>query len=196
VSKVAKRVVITGAAGALGVAVAHAFARPPCKLALIDRAADSKDLTQSIGRLILPGRRRLTDAARRNPQSHGGGRFGGVTCWSTSQAGFAGETIADGKFGDVGTFLYAINLKSAVCHLKAALPICLPSRGDDHHIGLARRRRPGMGMGCIRGVESRRGEAHGSPGRRVERQGRQCKRGLPSIIDTAINRADMPTADF
>ena len=41
-SDVKKRVVITGAVGALGSAVAQAFAASGARLALIDRAADPK----------------------------------------------------------------------------------------------------------------------------------------------------------
>ncbi len=48
-SDVKKRVVITGAVGALGAAVARAFAASGAQLALIDRAADSKDLLKTLG---------------------------------------------------------------------------------------------------------------------------------------------------
>jgi NAD(P)-dependent dehydrogenase (short-subunit alcohol dehydrogenase family) len=48
-SDVKKRVVITGAAGALGAAVARAFAARGAELALIDRAVDSKDLLKTLG---------------------------------------------------------------------------------------------------------------------------------------------------
>ena len=43
-SEVKKRVVITGAVGALGAGVARGFATAGAQLALIDRAADSKGL--------------------------------------------------------------------------------------------------------------------------------------------------------
>ena len=48
-SDVKKRVVITGAVGALGSAVAQAFASSGARLALIDRAADPKELLKTLG---------------------------------------------------------------------------------------------------------------------------------------------------
>ena len=197
-SKVAKRVVITGAAGALGVAVAHAFAAAGAQLALIDRAADSKDLIKTLGppHFFLGGID-LTDAAQaQSAIDTVASRFGGVDVLVNIAGGFRWETIADGKL-ETWDFLYAINLKSAVCTCKAALPHMLAQQGGRIiNIGAGAAAKAGMGMGAYAASKAGVARLTEALAEELKDKGVNVNAVLPSIIDTAVNRADMPTADF
>src|SRR5579859_6045330 len=117
-----RRVVVTGAAGALGAAVAQAFSSGGAQLALIDRAADSKGLFKDMNPppLFLGGVD-LTDAVQaQRAIDTVVAKLGGIDVLVNIAGGFRWETVADGHI-ETWDFLYAINLKTAVCACKAAL---------------------------------------------------------------------------
>src|SRR5688500_16989561 len=117
-----KRVVVSGAAGVLGEAVAQAFATAGAQVALIDRAADSNGLAKRLGAPhFFMEDVDLTDPA---PTQHALNevirRLGAIDVLVNVAGGFRWETLADGKL-ETWDFLYAINLKTAVSATKAAL---------------------------------------------------------------------------
>src|SRR5262245_8149808 len=128
-SQVAKHVVITGAAGALGMAVADAFASSGAALGLIDRIPDHKDLrTKFPAPHIFLGGVDLADPAQaKSAMDTAAAKLGGIDALVNIAGGFRWETIAEGKL-ETWDFLYSINLKTAVCACKAALPHLLGGR--------------------------------------------------------------------
>src|SRR5690349_20140406 len=134
----AKRVVISGAAGVLGTVVAEAFASAGASVAMLDRAADSHGLDKKLG---LPhfflGNIDLADAAQaQRAMDTVVSRLGGIDVLVNVAGGFRWETIADGKV-DTWDFLYAINVRMALCASKAVLPHLQGGRGRIINIGAA-----------------------------------------------------------
>jgi NAD(P)-dependent dehydrogenase (short-subunit alcohol dehydrogenase family) len=93
--------------------------------------------------------------------------------------------------------MYAVNLKTAVCASKAALPHLIGAGGGRIvNIGAGASAKAGAGMGAY--VASKAGVAKLTEAlaEETKAQGITVNAVLPSIIDTAANRADMPKADF
>jgi len=192
-----KRVVITGAAGALGAAVAHAFATSGAKLGLIDRAADSKGLFKD---LIAPsfflGGVDLTQAAdAQRAMDTVVAKLGGIDALVNIAGGFRWETIGDGHV-ETWDFLYSINLKTALCACKAALAHLPSGRGRIVNVGAAAAAKAGTGMGAY--AASKAGVARLTEALAEELKDKSVNVNavLPTIIDTPANRAEMPQADF
>jgi NAD(P)-dependent dehydrogenase (short-subunit alcohol dehydrogenase family) len=192
-----KRVVISGAAGALGAAVAQAFASSGAHLALIDRAADAKGLDTKLGAPhFFLGDVDLADLAHaQRAISTAVSRLGGVDVLVNIAGGFRWETVADGKV-DTWDFLYTINVKTALCASKAALPHLQPGRGRIINIGAAAVAKAGTGMGAYTASKSGVIKLTEALAEELKDKGINVNAVLPSIIDTPANRADMPNADF
>jgi NAD(P)-dependent dehydrogenase (short-subunit alcohol dehydrogenase family) len=192
-----KRVVITGAAGALGAAVARAFAASGAELALIDRAVDSKDLLKTLGaRDSFIGGIDLADPAQaQSAMEAAAARLGGIDVLVNVAGGFRWETIAAGKL-DTWDFLYTLNLRTAVCACKAALPHLPAGQGRIINVGAAAAARAGMGMGAYTASKAGIAKLTEALAEELKDKGVTVNAVLPSILDTPANRADMPTADF
>jgi NAD(P)-dependent dehydrogenase (short-subunit alcohol dehydrogenase family) len=196
VSETEKRVVITGAAGALGAAVAHAFAAAGAKLALIDRAAGSTEFLKTVqAPHFFQGSIDLADARdAQHAMGTAAARFGGIDVLVNVAGGFRWETIAAGKL-ETWDLMYAINLKTAVCACKAVLPH-LGGRGSIINVGAGAAAKAGTGMGAYAASKAGVAKLTEALAEELKDQGVNVNAVLPSIIDTPANRADMPTADF
>jgi len=192
-----KRVVITGAAGALGLAVAQAFAAAGAQLALVDRAAEPQDLAKTLGGpQFFTGQVDLSDLAQTQRAMDAiAARLGGIDVLVNVAGGFRWETIADGK-PETWDFMYTINLKTALCASKAALPHLLPTNGRIVNVGAAATAKAGMGMGAYAASKSGVAKLTEALAEELKDKGVNVNAVLPSILDTAVNRADMPSADF
>jgi NAD(P)-dependent dehydrogenase (short-subunit alcohol dehydrogenase family) len=192
-----KRVVITGAAGALGRAVAHAFATAGAQLALIDRAAEAKDLPEASGaQNFFMGNVDLADLAQaKRAMDAIAARLGGIDVLVNIAGGFRWETVADGK-PDTWDFMYMINLKTALCAAKAALPHMSGGEGRIINVGAAGAAKAGMGMGAYAASKAGVAKLTEALAEELKDKGINVNAVLPSILDTAPNRADMPDADF
>jgi len=192
-----KRVVVSGAAGALGSAVAQAFADSGAKVALIDRASDAKGLDKKLGAPhFFLGDVDLADAAHaQRAMATVVTRLGGIDVLVNIAGGFRWETVADGKV-DTWDFLYTINVKTALCASKAALPHLSPGRGRIINIGAAAVAKAGAGMGAYTASKSGVIKLTEALAEELKERGINVNAVLPSIIDTPANRADMPHADF
>jgi NAD(P)-dependent dehydrogenase (short-subunit alcohol dehydrogenase family) len=191
------RVVITGAAGALGRAVAHAFATAGAQLALIDRAAEAKDLPEASGaQNFFIGNVDLADLAQaKRAMDAIAARLGGIDVLVNIAGGFRWETVADGK-PDTWDFMYMINLKTALCASKAALPHMSGGEGRIINVGAAGAAKAGMGMGAYAASKAGVAKLTEALAEELKDKGINVNAVLPSILDTAPNRADMPDADF
>jgi len=196
-SETAQRVVITGAAGALGAAVARAFLTAGAKLALIDRAAASHDpLKDAADPHVFLEAIDLTDAAAaRSALDAAASKLGGIDVLVNIAGGFRWETVADGGL-DTWDFLYSINLKTAVCACKAALAHLPANRGRIVNVGAAAAAKAGSGMGAYAASKAGVAKLTEALAEELKDKGINVNAVLPTIIDTPANRADMPKADF
>jgi NAD(P)-dependent dehydrogenase (short-subunit alcohol dehydrogenase family) len=193
-------VVITGAFGALGRAVAQAFAARGAQLALLDVAPQPPTVVrESLGRSpLLFGGVDLTDLeATRRVMAATAMRFGGIDVLVNIAGGFQWQKLED---GDLETWdqLYAMNLRTAVVCCKTALPAML-ERGQGRIINIgagAAAGRAAAGMGAYTASKAGVQRLTESLSEEVKDRGITVNAVLPGTIDTPRNRADMPDADF
>jgi len=193
-------VVITGAFGALGRAVAEAFTMRGAQLALLDVAPQPPVVVRELlGRApLLFGGVDLTDLeATRRVMAATAMRFGGIDVLVNIAGGFQWEKLED---GDPETWdqLYAMNLRTAVVCCKTALPAMLErGRGRIINIGAgAAAGRAAAGMGAYTASKAGVQRLTESLSEEVKDRGITVNAILPGTIDTPRNRADMPDADF
>lgn len=193
-------VVITGAFGALGRAVAQAFAMRGAQLALLDVAPQPPTVVRELlGRAPLVfGGVDLTDLeATRRVMAATSMRFGGIDVLVNIAGGFQWEKLEN---GDLETWdqLYAMNLRTAVVCCKTALPAML-ERGKGRIINIgagAAAGRAAAGMGAYTASKAGVQRLTESLSEEVKDRGITVNAILPGTIDTPRNRADMPDADF
>ena len=194
-----KGVVITGAAGNLGEAVAAAFAGLGARLALIDRNAERlerlrDDLDLSSATLLLPAD--LTAAASVAKAVEQAATLGGIAVLAKIAGGFTmGPPLHETPDRD-WDFMMDLNARSVFNTCRAVIPHMLRQGGGRIVNVSARAAREGkarMGPYCaskaavLTLTESLAAE-HKLDGINVN-----CI--LPGTIDTPQNRADMPDAD-
>jgi len=190
------KVVITGAAGVLGAAVARAFLSSGASLALVDRAAPSHDPLKGAAEphVFLDGVD-LTDFAQaRRAMDAAAAKLGGIDVLVNIAGGFRWETIADGSL-ETWDFLYSINLKTALCACKAALAHLPADRGRIINVGAAAAAKAGAGMGAYAASKAGVAKLTEALAEELKDKGVNVNAVLPTIIDTPANRADMPKAD-
>lgn len=189
-----KRIAITGAFGALGQAMVRAALDAGALVAAIDRAPTAPagiDGASAIGGVDLGD----ADAAR-GAIDAAAQAIGGLDGLVNIAGTFRWETLADGSL-DTWDLLYRINLRTALATSKAAIShLRTAGGGRIVNIGAGAASKAGAGMGAY--AASKAGVA-----RLTEALAEELKDDsitvnalLPSIIDTAANRADMPKADF
>jgi NAD(P)-dependent dehydrogenase (short-subunit alcohol dehydrogenase family) len=191
------RVVITGAAGVLGAAVARAFLSAGASLALMDRAAASQDpLKDSADAHVFFGGIDLTDLAQaQRAMDTAASRLGGIDVLVNIAGGFRWETIAAGSL-ETWDFLYSINLKTALCACKAALGHLPADNGRIVNVGAAAAAKAGTGMGAYTASKAGVAKLTEALAEELKDKGINVNAVLPTIIDTPANRAEMPKADF
>jgi NAD(P)-dependent dehydrogenase (short-subunit alcohol dehydrogenase family) len=188
-----KVVVVTGASGALGkIVVASALARG-ARIAGIDHAASTVGATRE---RIEFGGVDLTDSAQaRNAIDAAASHFGKLDALINVAGGFAFETVAE---GDPKTWqrMYALNVLTALNASRSAIPHLVASSGGRIvNVGAMGALQAGSGMGAY--AASKAGVHRLTEALAVEWKGKITVNAvLPSIIDTAANRASMPGADF
>ena len=188
-----KVVVITGASGALGKVVAEQALARGARVAGIDHVPAQVPATPI--RLEL-GSVDLTDAAAAKKAIDAvASYFGKIDALVNIAGGFAYETVID---GDPKTWarMYALNVTTALNASRAAIPYLIASSaGRIINVGAMGALQAGAGMGAY--AASKAGVHRLTEALAAEHKGRITVNAvLPSIIDTAANRASMPTADF
>jgi NAD(P)-dependent dehydrogenase (short-subunit alcohol dehydrogenase family) len=188
-----KVIVITGALGALGRVVADEALSRGARVAGVDHAPTQVPATPD--RLELGGVD-LTDAAHaRKAIDAAASHFGGLDALINIAGGFAFETVAE---GDPKTWqrMYALNVTTALNASRAAIAhLTASSAGRIINIGAMGALQAGAGMGAY--AASKAGVHRLTEALAAEHKGKITVNAvLPSIIDTAANRASMPKADF
>jgi NAD(P)-dependent dehydrogenase (short-subunit alcohol dehydrogenase family) len=192
-------VVVTGAFGALGSAVARGFAARGARLALLDLAQPPAALQQEIGarHLFIGGVDLAETDATRKAVAAAALRFGGIDVLVNVAGGFQWQTLLDGSV-ETWDQLYRMNLRTAIVSCKAALP-ALIERGGGRIINVgagAATGRAGAGMGAYAASKAGVHKLTESLADELKDHGVTVNAVLPSIIDTPRNRTDMPDADF
>ncbi len=189
-----KVILVTGAFGALGVAVVDMAIARGAQVGAVDFAPQSQGMDG-------PGRFRqggvdLSDAAQAG-KAVGAvvAHFGRLDVLINIAGAFSFETIAE---GDPKTWqrLYAINVLTALNASRAAIPHLVASAaGRIVNIGAMGAVQAGSGMGPY--AASKSGVHRLTEALAAELKGKVTVNAvLPSTIDTPANRAGMPKADF
>lgn len=194
-----RSVVVTGAFGSLGIAVARAFREEGAAVALLGRGQPSApvaaefpaphwvlggvDLTQVTGAGTAMETVRAT--------------LGSIDVLVNVAGGFRWQTVEQGGV-EGWDEMFAVNLKTAIVSTKAALPQLLASpAGRIINVGSGAAARPaGAGMGAYAASKAGVHKLTESLAEELKDRGITVNAVLPGIIDTPRNRADMPNADF
>lgn len=188
-----KVIVVTGALGALGRVVAEEALARGARIACIDHAPTQVPATAE--RLEFGGVDLTDPAQAMKAIKAAAAHFGRLDALINVAGGFAFETVTD---GDPATWqrMYALNVTTALNASRAAIPH-LVSSGAGHivNVGAMGALQAGAGMGAY--AASKAGVHRLTEALAAECKGKITVNAvLPSIIDTATNRASMPKADF
>lgn len=192
-------VVVTGAFGVLGAAVARAFAAKGARLALLDLAQPPAAVQQELGarHLFIGGVDLAEVEGTRKAVAAAAMRFGGVDVLVNVAGGFQYQTLIEGSV-ETWDQLYRMNLRTAVVSCKVTLP-ALIERGGGSIINVgagSAAGRANAGMGAYAASKAGVQKLTESLADELKDYGVTVNAVLPSIIDTPRNRADMPDADF
>lgn len=189
-----KRIAVTGAFGALGAAMVERAAAAGARVAAIDRAPGPASSTSNV---IAIGGVDLADASAAKAAIDSAAKaLGGLDGLVNIAGAFRWETLADGS-ADTWDLLYRVNLRTAVAASQAAIPHLIASgTGRIVNISAAGSVKAGNGMGAYAASKSGVARLTEALSEELKDRGITVNAILPSTIDTAANRADMPKADF
>jgi len=185
-------IVITGAFGVLGSAVARAAAGQGARVALIDFAQDGP----VPDRALALGGVDLTDSAQVGAAIEAvAAHFGGVDALLNIAGGFAWQTLVDGP-ADTWAALYRLNVLTAANASRAAIPhLKASAAGRIVNVGANAALKAGMGMGAYAASKAGVHALTQSLAEELKGDSITVNAVLPSILDTPANRAEMPNED-
>lgn len=189
-----KVVAVTGGFGSLGASVGRVLVEAGAKVALLDRVAAAKG-PEAAGALKIGE----VDFGAADAAAHAMNavveQLGRLDAVVNVAGGFRWEKIEDGSI-ETWDLLYQMNVRTAVNATRAALPH-LPSEGGRVvNIGAGAAAKAGLGMGAYAASKAGVARFTEALAEELKDRGITVNAVLPSIIDTAANRADMPNADF
>jgi NAD(P)-dependent dehydrogenase (short-subunit alcohol dehydrogenase family) len=190
-------VVITGAFGVLGQAVAKAAAGQGARLALIDFATDAPaGLPTGPDVLVLPGVD-LTDANAAGAAMEAvSDRFGRIDALLNIAGGFTWDTLQDGSIASWPA-MYRLNVLTAANASRSAIPhLKRSAAGRIVNVGSSAALKAAMGMGAYAAAKAGVHSLTQALSEELKGESITVNAVLPSILDTPTNRADMPKADF
>jgi NAD(P)-dependent dehydrogenase (short-subunit alcohol dehydrogenase family) len=190
-----KVLVVTGSDGALGQALAATLAGYGAKLALITRAREAAGV-QPAGALHYGGIDLTQEASAHSAMERiakDAGRLDGLI---NVAGGFRWEKLSGGTL-DAWDAMYTINLRTAVIACQAALPYLLQAGGGRIvNVGAMGATQAAAGMGAYAASKAGVAKLTEALAAELKDQGITVNAILPSTLDTAKNRLDMPQADF
>jgi NAD(P)-dependent dehydrogenase (short-subunit alcohol dehydrogenase family) len=193
-----KVVLVTGAAGNLGRAVAQAFAEQGAALVLVD--LDRKRLQQVHGddneTQLLAAADLRSAAPAAEVVKTALSRFGRIDVLANIAGGFRmGETVHESS-DETWQLMFDLNLRTLLNMSHAVVPAMLSSgSGRIVNIGANGALRGGALMGAYAATKSGVIRLTESMAAELGKQGINVNCVLPTIIDTPENRAAMPDAD-
>ena len=181
-----KSVVVTGAAGALGLTVANAFAHAGANVTgidVIDFKADFRTLKANLIEL------ESTKTALAEVRS--------VDILVNIAGGFSmGDTVA-GTSDETWDFMFDLNARTVLNTVRFIVPVMVEQgAGKIINIGARAALRGSANMAAYAASKSVVIRLTESLADELKHEGINVNCILPSIIDTERNRADMPDADF
>lgn len=186
-------VAVTGGFGALGRVLGEVLVQSGARVALVGRGNVPASLPE---RALALGDVDLGDAgAARGAMDRAAAHFGRLDALVNVAGGFQWEKFEGGRI-DTWDAMFAINVRTAVLASQAALPHLLASgRGRIVNVGSAAAAQASVGMGAYAAAKSGVARLTEAMAEEFKDRGLTVNAVLPSIIDTAANRADMPKAD-
>lgn len=187
----ARTVAVTGAAGALGAKTVEVLGRAGWTVVGIDLAEGPFEGVD----LALGGVDLTDEAAMQAAASRIESQFGGLDGLVNIAGGFRWEPILDGELATWDR-LYAMNVKTTLVASRALAPLLLKSAGAIVNVGAAAATKAAMGMGAYAASKAGVARLTEALAEELKDAGVRVNAVLPSIIDTPVNRADMPDAEF
>lgn len=188
---------ITGAFGALGQAVAKAAAAQGARLALIDFAKTAPDSLPAGDDVLVLGGVDLSDPASAKAAVDAvTARFGGLDVLINVAGGFRWE-MHEGGDPETWSKMFQINVQTNSNISRAALAALKASKsGRIVNIGANGAVKAATGMGPYAASKAGVHKLTEALAEELKATGVTVNAVLPSILDTAVNRADMPDADY
>jgi NAD(P)-dependent dehydrogenase (short-subunit alcohol dehydrogenase family) len=190
-----KKIVVTGAFGALGGVVSAAVKSAGAQVACIDFAPAAKAPSAVSGCVLIGGVDLGSPTAAATALQSAASQLGELNGLVNIAGGFRWEKIAD---GDIATwdFMFNVNVRTAVNAIRAALPLLAVPNARIVNIGAAGAIKAAAGTGSYAASKAGVAKLTESLADELKDSGVTVNAVLPSIVDTPANRADMPTAEF
>ena len=190
-----KVLVVTGADGALGQALAATLSAYGATLALLSRAA-SGNAKPPAGARQYGGVDLSVESAARSAMERVAGDAGRIDGLINVAGGFRWEKLNEGTI-DSWDAMYKLNLRTAVISCQAALPYLLRSAsGRIVNVGAMGALKASAGMGPYAASKAGVAQLTEALADELKERGITVNAILPSTLDTPKNRQDMPQADF
>jgi len=191
-------VVVTGAFGTLGSAVVLKFLELNDKVILVDKAGKRPPALSecAIAENEIYVGWDLSNADSTNQLVKDIHKAQGAIDVLVNVAGaFRAETVLDGS-QDTWDFLYSVNLRTVVNMCRATLPVLnRTGAGRIVNVGANAAQQAGAGMGAY--AASKSGVHRLTEALAAELKGQATVNAvLPGVMDTPLNRAEMPNANF
>jgi NAD(P)-dependent dehydrogenase (short-subunit alcohol dehydrogenase family) len=195
-------VIVTGAAGNLGSAVAKAFQAAGAKLALVDRAADRlprifPDMVGSPDHLLIPSVD-LTDVdGVATMVTETLSRFGRIDVLANIAGGYRAGAPVHETLLETWDFLLNLNARTVLIVSKAVVPHMLEQgSGKIVNVAALAALQGRAKMAAYSSAKSAVIRLTESMSAELKKRGINVNCILPSTIDTPQNREAMPNADF
>jgi 3-oxoacyl-[acyl-carrier protein] reductase len=188
-----KAVIVTGAFGVLGGAMVGLLAERGARVAAVD-VGPAPTHPLPAGVVVLGGHDLADPADATRAVEAAVGALGRLDGLINVAGGFAWETMAEGSAATWDR-MYRMNVATCANMCRAAIPHLTATNGRIVNIGAGGAVKAAAGMGAY-------AAAKGGVHRLTEALAEELKGKvgvnavLPSIIDTPLNRKDMPNADF
>ena len=190
-----KVLVITGADGALGKALAATLSAYGAKLALLSHAGVGAG-KQLAGARYYGGIDLTVETAARSAMERVAQDAGRIDGLINVAGGFRWEKLNEGTI-DSWDVMYKLNLRTAVLSCQAALPYLLKSAGGRIvNVGAMAAQKASAGMGPYAASKAGVAQLTEALADELKERGITVNAILPSTLDTPKNRLDMPKADF
>ena len=189
-----KRIVVTGAFGSLGKQVVTMALAAGAKVAAVDYAP-AEGQQQQDGLVLLGGADLTSVESAQAAFAEAKQQLGGIDGLVNIAGGFAWETFA-GSGVDTWDKMYNINLRTAVIACQSAVPFMLEETGAAI-VNISANSALMSEMGVAAYTASKAGVAKLTESLADEFKAKiRVNAVLPTIIDTPVNRNDMPDADY
>lgn len=184
------KVLISGAAGALGEAVRAVFLQQGANVSCIARSREGVD---SAGASWFPCENMADEAAARAATDKAIEAMGGIDALVHVAGAFSWKTVEDSQVDDWRT-LYSANVETTLAVVKACIP-AMRAGASIVAVGAASAEPAGAGMAAYAAAKSGVGRLIEALAQELASRGIRANAVLPSIIDTPQNRSDMPGVD-